>query len=242
MSRHIGIFGDSFATKFTSFRQGSGKVREINFAWPKLLEVEYGYNVKYCAAHGTSLYWSFLQFLEHKNNCDIILFAITDSHRLYIKDHVIAGLPAVEHFLQTDSDKKQDYSVWQAAKHYYTYLIDTNFCLYIYEKIIEDIIKICEKENKKLILLPTTRESLKFSNIFSHSLVDITQKELVTQFGNMTIRPETDKRICHLSIENNQRLAKLLDGVIKGTIDKIKLHQDFKFEKVSDPENYWELE
>lgn len=234
----IGIFGDSFATiEYTHQQKSSGG--QISFSWPKLLETDYNFNVSYHAMHGTCLYWSYLEFLKNKTNYDVIIFATTEPYRLYTRDGLhIANLSSVEKKLETLSTMDPQYEYYMAAKYYYAYLMDDDFCIYIQDKIIQDIIKICNDEGKKLILLPVTKESVKWSTIFDDPLLSITQKEIYTQFNDLSNRLETHNRGCHMSKENNKILSGLLNDVLNGKQIKINVN-NFEFKKVDDPETYW---
>jgi hypothetical protein len=71
-------------------------------------------------------------------------------------------------------------------------------------------------------------------------LYEVVVKELMLQFGDSVYRKESNLRACHMSKNNNIHFANIVAGLVRGSERKITL-DDFEFNKVSDPENYWDL-
>lgn len=240
MSRHIGVFGDSFAT--VKDIEPNGEWRDHLLAWPKLLETVYNYKVSFFAKPCTSIYWSFLKFIEHKNNFDTIIFTVTDPNRLHNSNDAlrIGNASTVEMQLKKINSFNPLYKFYAAANDYYKYLIEPDFCAYVHNKICEDVVQICTQENKELIVVPVCPITRKYAKFFIDSLGTISYKELRTQFNDDIYRMETQNRACHMSAENNKRLAKSIHDILQGKDVKIDI-DCFEFKKVTDPENYWEL-
>jgi hypothetical protein len=124
---------------------------------------------------------------------------------------------------------------------YYEYLHDIEYGMFVRDKIIEEISRICREEEKKLIFIPAFQKCKETTRYFNVSLVEIVNKELMTQFGDLDYRKESTLRACHMSKNNNIHLANLVAGLVRGLDKKITL-DDFEFVKISDPENYWDLQ
>jgi hypothetical protein len=247
MKSKIGIFGDSYAnpnsTRLVLSTSGKNHINPI--CWPALLADDYNLDVENHAKVCTSIFYSYKKFCDHKDKYDIIIFVVTENSRLYTSNQniLISNISTIERQLKKYPDHNIfTYNQYLAAKNYYEYLLEPEFTGYVRNKIVEDVVNICNNENKKLILIPAFEEDIKEVKYFNCTLREITTKELITQFGSMDyVMENTKNRACHMSKSNNKILARLLVDIINGKELVVTL-DDFEFTKVNDPENYWILE
>lgn len=244
MSEIIGVFGDSYACR-DKYRKAS---------WVDVLENKFNHNIKCYGYRATSLFWSYKQFMNHKDECNKIIFSITGDNRLYTRHtEYPLGSPFTVEMLLNSKYKNWDlqlpgpipdtiHSVLLAAQGYYKYLLEPEYCKWVQSKLIAEIIDICQKESKQLIMMPMENVDMYCQNIFEVSLHDITIKEHYTQFGESSYKQEkSTQRPCHMTEKNNLIMATLLNEVLEGNRRKISL-SDFVFEKFDNPELYWHIE
>ena len=241
MSEVIGIFGDSYATR--SF------INNNPVSWVDILAFKFNYNIKCYAQAGTSLFWSYKQFMKYKDKCSKIIFSITSHDRLYLSvnrvlTYPIGNLPSIEMLLNSGYLLKTDpnYPVVLAAQGYYKYLLEPEYCMWVHAKLIAEIIDICQKESKQLIMMPMRDDDIHCQNIFTNSLHAITIEEQRVQFGDSKFRYEVlgGSRACHMSDKNNLIMATVFNDLLQGKQRTISL-SDFVFEKIDNPELYWNM-
>ena len=235
MSEIVGVFGDSYA--YSDQHQKA--------AWVDLLQNKFNYTINCYAYPATSLFWSYKQFMQHKDKCNKIIFTITADTRLYTRHigYPMSNLYTIETLIQNNKDTLRTnsmYPILEAAKGYYKYLVEPEYCRWVHSKLIAEIIDICQKESKQLILIPTEETDIYCQNIFTMSLLDITTKELFFQFEDPVFRQETTRRSCHMSAKNNLIMATLLNDLLQGKQRTVSLSY-FTFEKVDNPELYWTM-
>jgi hypothetical protein len=228
----IGVFGDSFAAGYSSY------------SWTNILSKNDNLTVKNFGCSSTSLFWSYKELLAHINEVDVVIFVATSIGRLYYPGNdpilmSVGTLYTVEYYLeQKISADKID--ILNAAKEYYIHLANPDFNFYVHEQIIKSISELCQIKNKKLLLIPAFESNLKYQDIFSLSLYDVTKEELYTNFKNNQFKNETPLRANHMSQENNIRLANLVIEILLNDRQKVDI-SDFVFKKETNPELYWEL-
>lgn len=241
----IGIFGCSFA-----------EPHESNLGWPGILQEHYGLDVQNFALYSTSLYWAYTQLLKYIDDNDTIIFSVTGPERLYhnnIDYRSISSLFTINSALASnrkftkvqDKDELSDHDkqVFKAARDYYLYLEDgrIDFDDFVAEQIIKEVRLLAKEKNKPLVIVPAFTATIKYQSIFTVSLLDIMQKELLTNFNNCNfIKEKYPARLNHMSLENNKILADKLVGLLSGSEEKINL-DDFVFIKYENPELYWEI-
>ena len=239
MSEIVGVFGDSYACRgFKAYKPTS---------WVDMLVSKFNYNID-CYAHtATSLFWSYKQFMKYKDKYSKIIFSITSCERLYSSSqnqhtHPISNLSTIEMLLNSETLQKTDpnYPILLAAEGYYKYLLEPEYCMWVQAKLIAEIIDICQKESKQLIMMPMREDDIYCQNIFKSSLHAITIKEILIQFGDSNFRQETLRRTCHMTEKNNLIMATLLNDLLQGKQRTISL-SDFVFKKIDNPELYWKI-
>jgi hypothetical protein len=230
----VGIFGDSFA-ELTS-----------PHGWPELLNNTRHYNIKNFAKTSSSLYWSYAKLIKHIDNVDLVIFVATANGRLYYPDddlQFISSMWTVDAVLTGQINNPIfDISkpIFKAAKEYYLHLSDNEFDMYIHGQIIKSIQELCSLKNKKLILIPAFGDTVKYQTIFSFPLIEIMYKEIEATFNDRQYRLETSLKANHISRENNKRLAKIVDDILKNNLSSANIDM-FEFKKESNPELHWKL-
>jgi hypothetical protein len=239
VTRNLVIFGDSFADPYDD-----AKI----FGWTKLLASEYNYNVKNYAKRRTSLWWSYEKFLKFyntfKDDC-IILFSVTNYGRLSNNNIHIGSFGAVnledypDDFTIANFDRKTTVKILESAKNYFIYLQNENQELFLHKKIIEDVIQKCNERNSRLILIPNYKDIIKFQHVFECSLDEIFVEFLkINGFNHAMI--EFELMANHMNETNNKIMAEKINEIIEGSCKKVTIH-DFVFEKVPNPEDYWDI-
>ena len=233
----IGIFGDSYASEYY------GPV-----SWSHLLRTQYHYNIHNYAWPATCLFWSYQQLVKNIDIVDAIVFVATQSGRLYWPDatsnsdslHLISGLWTVQHALKNELMDPNRLAIFKAAEQYHLNLRNNQFDKFVHDQIIKEIIRLCGKRGKKLIMIPAFDPNITRRSAFQCSLNDVTAKELTTQFGkkHQGYVPEKNTRANHMSKENNIVFAGIVDRLLRDEVFSIGL-DDFVFKKVADPESYW---
>jgi hypothetical protein len=209
----IGIFGDSYSSR-TRIRLERGY--EDYPCWFEYLESKY--DITNYSSSGSSLFFSYDNFINNHSKYDKIIFTVTHYGRLYLP-HLrdifqntfthIAGLPHLE------EKNKQNKWTNQEHKNFNQHLI--NYFLYVQnieeEKtkqvlIIEDILK---KRPDSLLISAFSKESLIPGYIGSslNSIAWLDQPEHLKDAGKYQ---HPDLRQCHLNIENNKILSEKVEG------------------------------
>jgi hypothetical protein len=212
----IGVFGDSYA---------AGKSPT---SWGSLLATMNDCVVENFAERGTSLFYSYLKFIENYDNFDVIIFLVTAPGRLYHEHITCPNFASAEYQLKNYPEDFMYKNHIKAASEYYLHLQNFKFDKVIHELMIEKIDTLARQHNKKLIMLPSLGESrnmeiMKYSGL-EFFLDDINVEERkhfnVPDNGVYLERPTLQN---HITDENNLIFAKLLTRIIKG--EEIKIYK-----------------
>jgi hypothetical protein len=236
----IGIFGDSYAA------ETAGPI-----SWSHLLRAQYHYNIYNYAQGATCLFWSYQQLIKNIDNFDTIVFVATQAGRLYwpVVEHApdslhkISGVTTIQHAIKyKPSMDLNRLAVFKAAEQYYLNLANRDFDIFVHGQIIKEIIRLCRKREKKLIMIPAFDTTITRRSAFQCSLFDVSSKELTTQFGkkNQGYVMEKNTRSNHMSVENNIVFAGIVDKLLRNEVFSIGL-DNFVFKKVANPKLYWDI-
>jgi hypothetical protein len=237
----IGIFGDSYASEqFDSA-----------IAWSHLLRTQYHYNIHNYAWSATCLFWSYQRLIKNIDNFDTIVFVATQSGRLYWPDagpasdslHQISGVYTIQHVIKNNPSMDLNrLAIFRAAEQYHLNLRNDQFDIFVHNQIIKEIIRLCKKREKKLIMIPAFDVTIAGSSAFQCSLYDVSLKELTTQFGpqHQGYVWEKHTRANHMSAENNIVFAGIVDRLLRDEVFSISL-DNFVYKKVADPKLYWDI-
>ena len=189
----IGIFGDSFAY---------WKLNDTP-TWSEILNEQY--EVTNYGAHGSNLYWSIGNFLQHKHKFDKIIFIVTLPGRLLIDPDPNTSpchLPNIDtamSLLNQMSDPATRAMI-SAAIDYFKYLDSASYNEYIHKLMYNDL---CSHKTDNTLIID-------FSVLSS-----ITSMEN-TAIGLPSVMPEDviETRNCHLTPSNNKIFADVVDNWI----------------------------
>lgn len=241
----LGIFGDSFA---------AGDVFAKGISWTKLLAEKLNCNYDAIALGGTSLYWSYANFIKKYKKYTHIVFVYTDFMRLNIMPTHLArysNLIDTEHNLSlidkldiSDIDKIELINIIKSRK----YLDNRDFNKFVYQTIFDSVNEICRNQNIQLVNIhPFERPDLgnisfdKKAGTSLLNLQEISGREIsntpaswlqtakVKHPSFVRIIEETDVRPNHLNPINNEVLANIILNSFGNLSDPINLTTDSNF-------------
>jgi hypothetical protein len=197
------------------------------------------------------LFWSYQQLIKHIDNLDTVIFVATQSGRLAGPDptttpdslHNISCMFNTQYAIKNNPSMDLNrLAVFKAAEQYHLNLTNDQFDTFVHNQTIKEIIRLCGKRGKKLIMIPAFDVNITRRSAFRCSLTDVSHKELTTQFGSQHQGYVLEKgtRANHMSKENNIVFAGIVDRLLRDEVFSIGL-DDFVFKKVADPELYWDI-
>jgi hypothetical protein len=244
----LGIFGDSYA----DINPREYRDEDANrLPWPihlaKLLDTElHAYSLS-----GTSLWWSYKNFLKYYKDLDIIVFVYTEYNRWNTIgsnniDYVqMASLISDNRlpFVTAGLDDRKE--VGELLLKVRPHIFDEEFNLFTYQNIFNSINFKCGIEKKKIVNI------LAFDGIYSEAPIDLfNRKGPVLQglakvgfneiYNNdvfeKLISTTGDKRFCHTNPHNNFIFATIIKECLDmGGIDIKTIYEDDRFSY--DPEH-----
>lgn len=212
----IGVFGDSFADRFmpqTLKKQGC-----VDESWMQYLE-DQGHYVDGYGLSSTSTWYSFEKFLILHEYMDAIVFVYSHHSRIpsipkpYEVFATFAERPIedlTEHYLYTNLSSEEQEKIMTIVKGA-NLTSNENLNWFVQHNIFEEVNKLCREKNIKLVnILPfESKDSIKTYNLKAahgdclYDLLPVVYKEMNVPCG--------DARSCHLSLENNTILGKVIN-------------------------------
>jgi hypothetical protein len=205
----VGIFGDSYADPI---RHGHDNFRELDaIGWPNLLKNNY--EVGLHALAGSSIYYSYQEFLKHHEKYDKIVFVVTDPIR-WIKgyklskdeDRIIhlSSYAGVENWLESNPDMKlEDRCIVEALKGYYLFLVDDPSCQVIANLMLNHMRQL----RPDIIFIPIARNLLNIDTVGFDNYLDLFHIEMGVgtsfEHGKFLQKKYEYRLACHLSKEMN---------------------------------------
>jgi hypothetical protein len=241
---HLGIFGDSFADIGTVIHPVP-RDPWISIL-PNLLQLDSTIH----ALCGTSIWWSFNNFLKHYKNYSHVVFVYSQHnrwHSLQQKYETMHHITVNKLLLPTVDKEQRD-----AAKilfDAYPIVNSEEFDIYVYQKIFNDVNQLCFDNNIKLInFMPFDNGTLidysrraGFCIYNATGLTQFEQQQLThseqTQFINMVY--SGDMRYCHMNWKNNKLVADRMYENLNNTSTMIDILKDS--EVSNDPDCIREL-
>jgi hypothetical protein len=230
----IGIFGDSYAAS-------TGPT-----SWGSLLATMNNCEVENFAERGSSLFYSYLKFIENYKNVDVMVFLVTAPGRLYHPEQTLANIFSLEYRLKNGPHSSDVEAILQAAIQYFLHLQNSEFDNFVHVALIEKIVKLSKENDKKLIMLPSLGES-KNMEIMPYSgggfFLDRINIEERKHFGvpHEGMQLERTRLQNHITDTNNLIFAKLLSRIING--EELKIYaEDFNYCPDEDPNIYYDME
>lgn len=216
----VGIFGDSFADPYNKMID--------HLAWPILLKSKYDVNV--WAKAGSSIYYTYKNFMEHHMESDINVVVITDLCR-YTKsvsfksqpgrEWYIAGSVGINHVRRFVKDmtpsERLELNKIQASLE----VMDLDFMKDMKELMVNEITRVCPL----VIIIEVMRDHINdpIPSVNNVSMVEIFNTQL-TSLGMLTDVPfKKDKNTlcdenyitCHFTDAVNEFVADSVDNSIK---------------------------
>jgi hypothetical protein len=231
----LGIFGDSYADincPNISLHDNDSQ------PWPKILESLMGADSEFFGVSSTSLWFSYQLFLQNYKKFDNIVFCYTEYNRWNsISNPEFINLSTIKFKEQLVNLQNKDKNFIDAAKKLvdvHPILDSEEFNVFVYQTIFNNVNTICKTNNIKLINLmpfdvfPTRKtKNIKLMNlmpaeVFREPAIDISNHSgaCITGIHEVGIREQyqiqvdgIDSRYCHLSSDNNKRLAKTINDL-----------------------------
>ena len=212
----VGIFGDSFAAPAD---------RHVTPGWPEILTDNY--TVTNYARRGSSLYWSYKNFIEYEDNFDITIFVVTQPGRISLAEDVVppggSGMNLMHvaanriedslvriaemRKLNNDSIWKSWEKIYNCVKMYYTYVHDRERGELFHNMIVNKLTEF--NDNIIIPAFPIHRDEPCMRDIYrlENEAWNIDSTTLDSMYH--------DKRNCHMTYDNNKIFAEMLDTYIK---------------------------
>jgi len=235
----LAIFGDSFADAKDLNPDVSGE--PWCFTLAKLLDLKY----KIYAKCGTSIWWSFSNFLKYYKDFSHIVFVYSQHNRWHFLQKEYETMHNIIHPTQNFPDKTNEKDkVAKLLLDVYPIVNSEDFDLYVYQKIFNDVNQICKDNNIKLInFMPFDNGKLiDYSNQYGFciynaiDLIKFEQQQLTdkeqAQFVKML--HDADHRYCHMNWKNNKMVATRMFENVNNITDKLDILKDN--EVSSDPD------
>jgi hypothetical protein len=212
----LGIFGDSYADincPNVSLHDDDSQ------PWPKILESLMNADSEFFGVSSTPLWFSYQLFLQNYKKFDNIVFCYTEYNRWNsISNPEFIGLSTIKFKEQLVHLQNKDKNFIDAAKklvEVHPILDSKEFNLFVYQTIFDNVNTICKTNNIKLVnLMPF--------DVFRKLAIDISNNSgaSITGIHDVGIREPykiqadgIDGRYCHLSSDNNKRLAKMINDL-----------------------------
>jgi hypothetical protein len=214
----LGIFGDSFAHVGGNHKCGWS----TDFDWPTKLAKMMNISADFNANGGTSIFWSYEQFLAHYKNYSHIVFVYTYPDRYPILPEELGCM----HWLYAHSNQisnfnfeKSELETFKSIAEASKFLFNSRLLRLISNSVITNVNKICKENNIELVnvmLDPLEvhnidKKDLSFSTI--ENLAKVSSNERVNingkllSFSGIIKSGKLECRECHLLEENNKVLA-----------------------------------
>lgn len=214
----LGIFGDSFADTGHMKRDNNDSYTD---AWPRIVDSMLDTKTtEFFSLSGTSMWWSYQNFIQNHDSFDTIVFVYTTETRW-------PNLPEEE-------DPGEQYNVGYSkssdflnyVNRYYFDLFPRDLTHFIGKNIFKDVNEICEKKNIDLINIIVYQEEyyslVKTPYPIIYDLDTIARREVAVVDGKevdfydfIEKNNNIDMRFCHLNASNNRHLANLVSRLIK---------------------------
>lgn len=193
----IGFFGDSFS-------DGTSSVKN---SWMYHLSSSLNYEPFYYALSGTSIWNAYQNFLSYYEKLDVICFTYSYVNRIHYLPAKYQGCEYYDPGLDiTHLDKELQQIIKTYWKHLQSYQLDQ----FIYQKIFDEVNKLCYNEDRKVInVMPFEVD---------HNTISLAERQgncytglyyISTNETDDIVHP--DNRVCHLSNENNKIFASMLE-------------------------------
>lgn len=201
----LAIYGDSHANSYIN--------RSVNddISWAQILCYDHGYQLTNFGCGGSSLFYSYDQFIHSHSDYDQIIFFVTGVGRIYlpethglIKQHRhVTGYNMADYYLRNFSHDKLYTEIFSAACNYFTYIKNDAADQLFHNLMIE---KISSVRSDSVII------DIKNFAGGNDSDMKYWNKDSTEVYANYR-----DLRHCHFSQEKHKELAKQINQAIKNS-------------------------
>jgi hypothetical protein len=231
----IGVFGDSFADRYiapTLTKRGY-----VDESWMQYLE-NLGHRVECYGLSSTSTWYSFQKFLILHEYMDAIVFVYSHHGRIHSMPEPYALFSSfvdrpieqlTEHCTYQNCSSEDQENIMTIVKGA-NLTSNSIFNLFVQHRIFAEVNKICREKNIKLVnILPfEDKDSIKDFELKSahgdclYNLIPVVYKEMDVS--------GSDSRQCHLSLENNTILGKVIvESLNSNSPANINLNKEVSF-------------
>jgi hypothetical protein len=226
----IGIFGDSFACRAWG--------NDTGMSWPEILDKKHGYyRQSNFAEPGSSLFFSYNNFLKSLTEFDKVIFVVTspgrfslpphiEVHKQWASRHIVpvsleADFEGLDSIIKTTTNQEEKdlfmshRRALEAVENYFAYIYDDNQDVHNNIGLLQNLMAM----RPDALIIPTVRNEVagmlglpdpSIDKVkFPSVLTDICQKE-ITVTGNdyyALAGSGRDRRHCHMSETNNEIFA-----------------------------------
>ena len=190
--------------------------------WPNLLWHHYDANIVCDGMAGCALIHSYEKLLPVVDKADYVIFCITDPARLPNRE----ALPMFYNprpWIGCSGDRGPPSTIEQSALKYYKHIFYEEYHNMAQKGILMQIDELMVQKQKKCIWFPCFENSMQEYIPQSGPIADISLGEIsFNEYKNKGFSKKKysdvkieDDRICHLSEENNIKMANLIIDIIK---------------------------
>ena len=215
----IAVFGDSY---------GNARNDKTRTGWPHQLADMLNVSetdLDIYAWSGTSTWWSYQNFLKNYKKYDVIVFCYSSFFRWPVLPERLVG----QHW-RIPGMPLDEWTEMETYNKMYFDIVDDDLLRFLATGLFSKVNELCKKENKFLInLLAFKRDyEIPYTDFpVYEDANEISWNEKVIRNGKVTTMREVicgiddgnfgeyDVRICHLSTENNRRLASIFKHAIE---------------------------
>jgi hypothetical protein len=247
----IGIFGDSFAVPNEHVNLMPEQQDLLYFkGWSNLISQEF--DVDNYARSGSSLYYSTELYKKHQADYDKNIFVISYPGRFEIpekfgkfntdRDRFVNNIVSVEQRIK----RYQKYSTadvpnknaliksFQAAIDYFVYLENTEFQNHIHKLLLDDV---KQHASSNTIFIPVNKITPTCNEFYMEQVLYFENDHWGIDHNKYNAHTHIDRRICHMTNENNYIFAqKIKEWIETGTFN-ISIN-DFKKPSIDDKKLY----
>jgi hypothetical protein len=229
----IGVFGDSFADRFM-YSVNGGIADE---SWLQYLE-DQGHHVEGYGLSGTSTWYSFQKFLILHEYMDAIVFVyshhgrVPDMPKPYAAFATFDNRPIeslTENLMYQNLSSEDQENIMTILKGA-NLTVNNTLNLFVQHKVFEEVNKLCREKNIKLVNI------FPFDDIRSVNDYDLKSAHGDCLYNLMPVVYKemdvlgVDPRQCHLSLENNAILGKVIAESFNSSSPKnINLSKEVNF-------------
>lgn len=249
----IGVYGDSFGDINPKHLIDPSSDR---LPWPMFLSNMLNDKIESHAQSGTSMWWSYTQFLKTYKKYDTIVFCYSNINRWHNINYLTTfgevisdRQPRISHIFAEDQMTMVPDEVTHIAKVLigaHPYLHDEELNVFVCQSIFNNVNKLCKESGIKLVnlmsfeqfrentvgLVTSQAEGSCLTNLLgvsnSEFVMRIRHFEFLRDYRLKELEKKPDLRFCHLSPYNNKILATIIKESLEQKIE-INLLEDPRF-------------